>query len=138
MSILRPKDGDYIVRGIFLLFCWCRIGWVPLAFLGGVIAGAGGAAFATFIALAVIGPILYWRYLKLDPRTNPQRVKLCECGHEALDHRGTLECTHGVIFTPVSDSKYGVNISGGGCQCLRYRRERWWRTNPQNPNDWSV
>lgn len=73
MSILRPKDGDYIVRGIFLLVCWVCIGGVPLAVLGGIIAGVGGATVA-FIGALFIAPIIFWFYLRLDPKVYPQKT----------------------------------------------------------------
>lgn len=67
MSILRPKDGDYIVRGLFLLITWAFLGWVPFAVVGGILAGAGGAAVGFFGAIVIVGPFLYTRYLWLDP-----------------------------------------------------------------------
>ena len=65
MSILKPKDGDYIVRSIFLLVGWCCIGWVPFAFVGGILAGAGGATLGFAVAY-FSAPFVYWAYLKLD------------------------------------------------------------------------
>lgn len=66
MSILRPKDGDYIVRGLYLLLAWTVLGWFPVTVIGGILGGAGGAAIGIFLALFGT-PVIYWRYLKLDP-----------------------------------------------------------------------
>ena len=74
MSLLRPKDGDYIVRGIFLLIGWACSGGSFLAFLGGVLAGLGGAIVG-FIFSIFFGVFLYGRYLKLDPSVYPQKQK---------------------------------------------------------------
>lgn len=75
MNILRPKDGDYIVRGIFLLLGWICTGWTLLTFLGGVIAGSGGALVGCFIGIGV-GFYGYYRYLKLDPKVNSTNQEL--------------------------------------------------------------
>lgn len=74
MSILRPKDGDYIVRGIFLLVGWICVGGFFLSALGGLLAGGGGSVLGVCIAVGLT-PVIYWRYLKLDPAVYPQRPK---------------------------------------------------------------
>lgn len=74
MSILRPKDGDYIVRGLYLLIGWTLFGWVPFAVAGAFLAGAGGATITAIIGIS-ISPILYKGYLKLDPKVYPQKTK---------------------------------------------------------------
>lgn len=72
MSILRPKDGDYIGRGIFLLLGWIIIGWVPFVIVGALLAGAGGAAVGLFGSIA-LGVALYGPYLNLDPRIRKRK-----------------------------------------------------------------
>ena len=67
MSVLRPKDGDHITRGIFLLLGWFIIGWVPFAIAGALLAGAGGAALGLVVSVP-IGVALYWLYLERYPR----------------------------------------------------------------------
>lgn len=74
MSMFRPKDGDYIVRGITLLLAWFAVGWMPFAFIGALLAGAGGAAIGLFVSVP-IGVALYDAYLKTDPRAYPLRGK---------------------------------------------------------------
>lgn len=139
MSILRPKDGDYIVRGLFLLIGWSVFGWIPVAVVGGLLGGAGGAAVGLLSSLIIIGPFGYFRYLKLDPKVYPQRTKTCACGHPDYIHRFNWECRDGQIsdttFNPLLD-RY-VTVRHGGCQCPKFKQQRWWRTNAQDPNDWS-
>ena len=65
MSVLRPKDGDYITRGVFLLLGWFIVGWVPFAVVGALLAGAGGAAVGLGISVP-IGVVLYGVYIKQD------------------------------------------------------------------------
>jgi hypothetical protein len=67
MSVLRPRDGDYITRGIFLLLGWFIIGWAPFVLVGALLAGAGGAALGLFISIP-LGVALYWVYLDKYPR----------------------------------------------------------------------
>lgn len=71
MSVLKPKDGDYITRGIFLLLGWFCFGWLPFAFLGaitfsflfGPTTAVGGATI--FFGLAIpLGIFMYWQYLQ--------------------------------------------------------------------------
>jgi hypothetical protein len=71
MSILKPKNGDYITRGILLLLGWFTLGWAPFCFLGAVIfsllfgpqAALPGATvfFGVYIPLGVG---LYWIFLE--------------------------------------------------------------------------
>lgn len=121
MSILKPKDGDYIVRGIFLLLGWTCVGWIPFAVLGAILAGAGGAAVGLFIGI-IAGVLCYWLYLKLDPAVYSQKKqKDCICGHTRADHRYGLSC-----HSPV-------------CACDKYTLKPWWRTKASyDPNNWSV
>lgn len=120
MSILKPKDGDYIVRGIFLLLGWACVGWIPLAVLGGIFAGPGGAAVGLIFGI-FISPALYQRYLKLDPKVYPQKQKVCSCGHERFVHMNGLAC-HSLV-----------------CECYGYAPKRWWvRKSSLNPHNWSV
>lgn len=72
MSVLRPKDGDYIVRGIILLLGWTLFGWMPFALAGALLAGPGGAAIGLLVGIAV-GVLLYGPYLDLDPRTRKRK-----------------------------------------------------------------
>lgn len=65
--MLRPKNEDYITRGLFLLLGWIVIGWVPFAFAGALLAGAGGAALGLFVSIPV-GIALYWAYLEWSRR----------------------------------------------------------------------
>lgn len=126
MSIIRPKDGDYIVRGLFLLIVWAVLGWVPFAIAGALLAGPGGATVTT-IGCLLISPVLYQAYLRLDPK----KIKKCECGHSARAHyKNTNGCQYlwNIVHNPM------VN----GCQCQKYKAARWWRTNAQDPHDWSV
>jgi len=58
VSALRPKDGDYITRGVFLLLGWFSVGWLPFAFVGALLAGAGGAAVGLFLSI----PLGIWGY----------------------------------------------------------------------------
>lgn len=66
MSILKPKDGDYITRGVFLLLGWFMLGWLPFSFLGAVIfallfgptTAVGGATIFFFLAI----PLGVWMY----------------------------------------------------------------------------
>lgn len=74
MSVLRPKDGDYIGRGLLLLLGWIIFGWMPFALVGALLAGAGGAATGLAIGMP-IGVFLYSAYLKTDPRVYPLRGK---------------------------------------------------------------
>lgn len=125
MSILRPKDGDYIVRGIFLLFCWLCIGGLSLTILGGIVAGAGGAAVALLGAI-LISPVLYRFYLKLDPRVYPQRVKFCVCGHENNAH---LDQAMVCVYSPTGIyAVLGVINKEEFCWCPRYKQESIFRT----------
>jgi hypothetical protein len=66
MSVLRPKDGDYIGRGILLLLGWTIFGWMPFAVLGAVLAGAFGATVGFAVSFP-LGVLLYVPYLNLDP-----------------------------------------------------------------------
>jgi hypothetical protein len=66
MSVLRPKDGDYIGRGIILLLGWTILGWLPFAIIGALLAGAGGATVG-FVLSIPLGVVLYDAYLKLNP-----------------------------------------------------------------------
>jgi dolichyl-phosphate-mannose--protein O-mannosyl transferase len=70
MSVLKPKDGDYVTRGIFLLLAWFCFGWLPFAFLGAVtfsllFGPTSAVAGATiFFALSIpLGLFLHWLYL---------------------------------------------------------------------------
>jgi hypothetical protein len=72
MSLLRPKDGDYIVRGIFLLVSWVLSFGSLFTFLGGVLAGGAGAVYA-FFGVCAISLFGFWRYLKLNPSVYPQK-----------------------------------------------------------------
>ncbi|QED11657.1 membrane protein [Arthrobacter phage Qui] len=121
MSILKPKDGDYIVRGIFLLLGWTCVGWVPFAVLGAILAGAGGAAVGLFIGV-IVGIVLFWLYLKLDPYVErPKKPKNCTCGHTRVDH------------------KYGLACHSRYCECYKYKPKPWWvRKSSLDPNNWSV
>jgi hypothetical protein len=74
VSVLRPKDGDYISRGIILLWAWTVFGWMPFALIGALLAGAGGATIGFAVAFPM-GFILFPAYLKLDPSEHPQRSK---------------------------------------------------------------
>jgi hypothetical protein len=75
MGILKPKDGDYITRGVFLLLGWFTVGWLPFCFLGAVLfawligphAALPGATvfFGVYIPLGVG---LYWIYLNWSGR----------------------------------------------------------------------
>jgi hypothetical protein len=71
MSVLRPKDGDYIGRGLLLLLGWVIVGWAPFVLVGALLAGAGGAALGLAVS-ASIGVALYVAYLKLDPVVYPR------------------------------------------------------------------
>lgn len=71
MSVLRPKDGDYISRGILLLLAWTIFGWMPAALLGAILAGAGGATIGFALSLP-LGFLLLAPYLKLDPVAYPR------------------------------------------------------------------
>lgn len=122
MSILNPKDGDYIVRGIFLLLGWTLAGWVPFAVLGGILAGTGGATIG-LLAGVLFGPfILYPSYLKLDPKVYPKKAKDCICGHTRADH------------------KYGLACHDLYCDtCYHYKPRPWWRSKASyDPHNWSV
>jgi hypothetical protein len=131
MSIIRPKDGDYIVRGLFLLIVWTFLGWIPFAAVGGILAGAGGAFFGAVTGI-FFGVFLFWRYLKLDPK----RQKLCECGHDKdAHHGGWLGCLNGWGY----DNNLPISDSAVGCQCMKYKPKRWWRLiNSKDANSWSV
>lgn len=132
MSLLRPKDGDYIVRGLFLLIAWTFLGWIPFAAVGGILAGAGGAFVGAVIGI-FFGVFLYWRYLKLDPKVS-QPQTLCKCGHDKDAHNsGYLGCLDGWGYDNMSESEPKV-----GCGCMHYKTQHWWRTKPQDANDWSV
>ncbi|ACL42310.1 hypothetical protein Achl_4359 (plasmid) [Pseudarthrobacter chlorophenolicus A6] len=72
MSILRPKDGDYIGRGLLLFIGWVIVGWLPFAVIGALLAGAGGATIG-FVASIPVGVVLYGAYLRLDPAAYPRR-----------------------------------------------------------------
>jgi hypothetical protein len=72
MSVLKPKDGDYIGRGILLLLVWTIAGWMPFALVSALLAGAGGAATGFAIGMP-LGIFLYSAYLKTDPRVYPRR-----------------------------------------------------------------
>lgn len=135
MSILRPKDGDYIVRGLFLFVGWTFLGWVPFAVAGGMLAGASGAVVSALIAVALIGPFLYWLYLRIDPRSKP-----CVCGHFENFHRNSLECLSGRVSSTIYDPVMGRHNTAryGGCSCLRYSKKTFFNRKPSDPNDWSV
>lgn len=70
MSMLRPKDGDYITRGILLLLGWYTIGWVISVVVGAALfvwligphaALPGATVFFGLHIPAGVG--LYWIYL---------------------------------------------------------------------------
>ena len=71
MSMLRPKDGDYIGRGILLLLGWTIFGWMPFALIGALLAGAGGATIGFAVSLP-LGILLFGPYLKLDRSAYPR------------------------------------------------------------------
>jgi hypothetical protein len=75
VSVLRPKDGDYIGRGIILLWVWTVFGWMPAALLGAVLAGAFGATVGFAVAFP-LGILLYGPYLKLDPAEQRRKKSL--------------------------------------------------------------
>jgi hypothetical protein len=51
-------NDDYITRGLFYLIGWFIFGWPVMAFIGALIAGAGGAAVGFFLAI----PLGIWGY----------------------------------------------------------------------------
>lgn len=68
MSLLRPKNGDYAVRGLFLLIAWiCIIAPGPFAIAGALLAGARGAA-AGLLAGIFAGIGAYSWYLRYEMR----------------------------------------------------------------------
>lgn len=79
MSVLRPKDGDYIGRGILLLLLWFCFGWAPCALLGAVTfsflfgssTAAAGASIVFFLYIPV-GLVLYSRYLNQGLRRSKE------------------------------------------------------------------
>lgn len=71
MSVLRPKDGDYVGRGIILLLGWTIFGWMPFALVGALLAGAFGATIGFAVSFPV-GIFLFGPYLKLEPRAYPR------------------------------------------------------------------
>lgn len=71
MSMLRPKDGDYIGRGILLLLGWTLFAWMPAALIGAILAGAGGATIGFAVSFP-LGILFFGPYLKMDPVAYPR------------------------------------------------------------------
>lgn len=76
MSILKPKDGDYITRGILLLLGWFLFGWMPFSFLGAIMFSflfgpttAVGGATIFFVLAVPLGLFGYSKFLDWSFKT---------------------------------------------------------------------
>lgn len=73
MSLIKPEDDDYIVRGLILLLAWLIIGMPGMAFAVAAVFHNGGMAVLGVLAAIPLGIFGYGAYLKFGEREHAKR-----------------------------------------------------------------
>lgn len=68
MSLFKPKDGDYVVRGLTLLFAWWILGTPVLIILIALLSGNANVGVLGLLLSLVLGLVGYWQYLNFGLR----------------------------------------------------------------------
>jgi hypothetical protein len=74
VSILKPKDGDYVSRGLLLLIAWvCFVAPGPFTVVGALLAGGAGAIIGLFTGV-VAGVAAFGWYLNYGTKQHRARL----------------------------------------------------------------
>jgi hypothetical protein len=68
VSLIRPKDGDYIGRGLSLLLAWFIVGMPGMSFAAALVSGNAAMAVLGIPLALVTGIVGYGLYLNFGLR----------------------------------------------------------------------
>ncbi len=80
MSLFKPKDGDYVVRGLFLMLGWWIFGTPVLIFAIALVSGNGNVGVLGIpiaLSTAIVGYGLYLNFgLRVHDKEMSKRLEL--------------------------------------------------------------